>query len=847
MIRHAILIITLLASAAAAQTTAVELWGDWQNESIARPWRPGATNPAQLTGQDRPMTSAALDLAVAVEPGRWPMLTARGIPFHSIQRHRGLDANRIYALGRVAGPRGQPGQVECTRAGWSTSAYRIHGPDGQIELWTPRTIPAVVLRSDMRAIRLLAGGNGLSLRGFAVEHDGQVTAQPANQLPAAARVVQPGSWMLLWFGRTHESSRFSSYLPYPYPADTPVLIVFGQAPASIAWQDGLAIDFGPDGQVGAMAILPICGAQHPLSETPGDWLNQPYRFSHLSGQAAVSLRPLSLPPNEMNTGLWPDGVPDEIIERCRWWAAHLAEAPVAATESYAYDRDSDTVTVTERFEYVRIHPGEGSRIAPLPPMLALAAEQGLDVRFDQPIMRTDLVTTHGPVWAAEGETVSWSLVGLNRYVHPQRRIGRGNVPAELAEQLTRQVRLILEAGAPLAPWYPVLDDDGAGYMGFYDRGHRGHHVWANPAETIFYLAEAYPLLDGALQGEVFAYLTDLLASHSPARQEFLAMGEGPGRERYLPAPQVVLDRLSRHFRESNFHVVNQLVPERNLYYVARYHELPGAPDVSAEEWTGMARILTPYLRTRDWATLGYCRRPAPWMKREGSGGVMDSNDWLIAMIGAVRLAESAGDAEAETQLRGLLARALAGRVALGLYAEFAYDHGLLRSPDDPQWMFKLLAGAWRGHLYTSNWTGRADQIAQVWQMDPFGLYLHESRTPTDGFIGCPGMIQMIEPTPELGLVVADHLLPQARAWIRRIDEAMPAWWVMYCPGVQTAETNIQPPEDAHQIFLLNAWVLDAPPEQLQWQLDVPWLARGDLYYLHKLSETIRVYASRPGR
>jgi len=36
-------------------------------------------------------------------------------------------------------------------------------------------------------------------------------------------------------------------------------------------------------------------------------------------------------------------------------------------------------------------------------------------------------------------------------------------------------------------------------------------------------------------------------------------------------------------------------------------------------------------------------------------------------------------------------------------------------------------------------------------------------------------------------------------------------------------------------------VLGEKPEQLERCLDVPWLKVGDLYYLHKLAETIKAF------
>ena len=156
---------------------------------------------------------------------------------------------------------------------------------------------------------------------------------------------------------------------------------------------------------------------------------------------------------------------------------------------------------------------------------------------------------------------------------------------------------------------------------------------------------------------------------------------------------------------------------------------------------------------------------------------------------------------------------------------------------------RLLRGSWCGYLYTTHWRGIEDEIQQVWQMDQFGVYFRECRVG-DGFSAWPGQVAFLDPVPELGRFFRDHLRAEAEALVRRADEAMPAWYAPYCPAVQTAEANFQPPEDAHQLFLLHAWVLDTPPERLAWLRSVPWLARGDLFYLQKLTETIRAYRDR---
>ena len=49
------------------------------------------------------------------------------------------------------------------------------------------------------------------------------------------------------------------------------------------------------------------------------------------------------------------------------------------------------------------------------------------------------------------------------------------------------------------------------------------------------------------------------------------------------------------------------------------------------------------------------------------------------------------------------------------------------------------------------------------------------------------------------------------------------------------------PSDAYQVFCAHAQILDASGQQLARWIDVPWLDRGDLFYLHKLAETVKAY------
>ena len=114
-------------------------------------------------------------------------------------------------------------------------------------------------------------------------------------------------------------------------------------------------------------------------------------------------------------------------------------------------------------------------------MLALAAEEGLPIEFGSPVVKTSILTAHGPFSGLEGmKEYTWRVSDLSQYVFADRDDkGNRDAPQELCDELESEVRKILDAGE-LAPWYPVLDDDGAGYMGYYDRGYRGHFLFSNP-------------------------------------------------------------------------------------------------------------------------------------------------------------------------------------------------------------------------------------------------------------------------------------------------------------------------------------------------------------------------------
>lgn len=145
-------------------------------------------------------------------------------------------------------------------------------------------------------------------------------------------------------------------------------------------------------------------------------------------------------------------------------------------ESVTYDAGQDRVTLTEEFEFVSVRPG-GRPQAPLPAMLALAREQGLAVEVSKDLTDTGLVTEFGPVVHAPGDTYTWSLKGLGRYVEKVESIGPPNPKsAGLELELAAEVDRVLQAGH-LAPFAVPVSRLGRQTM-----------FWWDPSETLYLLS-----------------------------------------------------------------------------------------------------------------------------------------------------------------------------------------------------------------------------------------------------------------------------------------------------------------------------------------------------------------------
>jgi hypothetical protein len=713
-----------------------------------------------------------------------------------------------------------------------------------LKLYVSRLTPAVVVESATNQLRFFGGG----------------AAQPIYYATPDALVSRPllaslpldhldSSWLLIWFGQQagFESTNFpwgGQYMKPPplLTVDAPLLFLFQNAPSRITSIDGEGLTLTFPDQAGRVAVLPLWGDRFPLASETSPWVTT--------------------------------GLPIGAVQQADWWARHLTQVPLSATEISSYDANADIISITVQIRYLPLRSG-GIRFAPLPPMLALAKQGGFPIQTSPEVLYTDVPTAIGPYAGIEGgDRYTYRVAGLSKYVKEHRVISdQTREPPYLAQKLREEVAKVIQAGH-LAPWYPVTNS-----FKYWDN--QGTLTWSNPGENLFLLGEALPLLDSPLQGDLLDYLRAERANYPPETTIFLKADEGARRERWRLDSEELTQVIAQHNAKMNaisHYMTNHLIPEENLYYLAEYASYTTEIDAIAQQWPQLRQILYPYLYHQDWATLGWYQWPSGSINPQtligefnGWGGVIDLNHHFAALIGALRLAYWSQDGEGLSLLWGQFARAAILRFAMERYADYLYNTRLIVLPTDPNWlsaygqhmyvrsggisssfsriasdiagrpdwMVRYLEGSWVGHLYTYQWTGPENDVRSIVNLNQFGLQFNDVIHPLTG----KGLLPYRGMVPELARFLADQESSKAwaRAFVDRVAENMPDWYQAFGRQALGKENNNFLPEDPYQVFLARAWILREPANVLASFLDVPWMARGDLYYIHKLAETIKAY------
>jgi hypothetical protein len=251
----------------------------------------------------------------------------------------------------------------------------------------------------------------------------------AEPIPAA-EMSEP--WALVWFNGAEgwknltEKSQDDWRGKNNMSCDAPWLIVFQRKPAGLKLPDrrgGLAVTFPKEAGYAVMA--PYFGAQVPLAE---------------------------------KTAAWTNGLPKDVVEKCRAVAAANHHFPVETTESFAVDFDSDKVHVRERIRYVSFEDEWGSparKYAPLPPLMGLTVRAKCPFLSFAPAPPEDLLVNSsvGPYYGIpDVDEYTWTLSGLLKYVCAVDTPRKVHLENPAAKEAYDAVTKGLKGGANL-DWY----------------------------------------------------------------------------------------------------------------------------------------------------------------------------------------------------------------------------------------------------------------------------------------------------------------------------------------------------------------------------------------------------------
>lgn len=554
----------------------------------------------------------------------------------------------------------------------------------------------------------------------------------------------------------------------------------------------------------------------------------------------------------------------DIVDKINWRGDKADSVPTTVEETYAYDEASDTVTVTAKFDR--------KGFAPLPPMLGIAVKYGFAIEFAARPAETGAAGALGPLMgfdAADGYT--WKVKGLGKYVLTRPALGNGKTPKELEDTLEAEVAKVLAKGH-VAPWLVLVNVPGS------DPDGRGDVYWDNPGEVLYLLAELAPVLRPETAASLKRHIEAERTNRPPEARGTMPFAAGARPEIFCPDAGLL-----KRWEENVLGWRAKRPPGIwNLYGLARALEITGEkPD--KELIAKASEIVAQSMEHRDWATLYWLRGHTPEFN-----AVHGVNRMFAGLVGHIRLARAAGDKDAEALGWGLLARAAALRVAMGKYTQYMHDAHLFNInydlqpdrnmrtktpadlvikvetdparytlPRDPAWWVKQRRGDWMGELVTWNWSRPIDNVRQVHRLDEAGVDVWEwcgtdcrgtgqkrdaDRSKDYWYMRlAPHLLPWRDMTPELGRFLAEHLRPEMEAYAARVVENQPHWYITYAEAILSSEISFNLPCDAYGQFMTRAWVLREKPETLQRYVDVPWLPAGDLYYIHKVAETVKAY------
>lgn len=706
--------------------------------------------------------------------------------------------------------------VSCTAedGGFDWIKYSLNPKAGiKNSVFISRMSPAMLFETESETVLLFANA---PRDGFFLASEDWTAGFPSPMGEPDAVIGAVGEWLLFWQGghSRAKSTRFpyaqhsARDNDYMYDADVPMLVVFAEPPLDARHEEsGIEVEFfvSPDSGKNAFLLMPLFGEYNPPAE---------------------------------ETGSWAKGLPEDVRERCEFWAEKLARYPLTIAEVYRHDRETDTLQVECSTLFKPVRGDGGAPWAPVSPMLALAEAYGFPISFSGDLLDCAYPSMCGPVKMIPGsEKYSYAIKGMGKYVLAERRhaIPENEKTGKLRAMLDAELAKVLEAGH-LAPWFPLVDKQLLG------PGNR--LAFQNPGEVLCFFDECLAATgQNNKQDELLREYCDRENREFPIEEApLLDYRIGARRERHP-----YHETYGRYYEDGfagNTYVVNNLIPIEGLYYIARYYRMTGRIDELKQRMPAFEKIAAAYDAVLDYASLGtyrlhYYGSRLSFDLYSNKGGVIDANKHFAGRLGMARLAAMAGDEQAYEMAMGKFAQAAARRFGLAKTKNFLVDSGIFELPENPGWMMDraMVFNGRGGHLWVKNWVTAADDIRQVFSSDEFGFYFYDSDEHCWGAALHPFMYL----TPETGRFMKDFLGGEAARFCEVVVDNMPDWYVKDCESLIGTENAYLPPHSIYGVFMAYAWILDAEPDALQKMIDMSWTARGDYYYMHKLAETIKAY------
>jgi len=266
------------------------------------------------------------------------------------------------------------------------STVPVSGSTIRFTSWKSDLSPALLVKANSSQVAFFEGLGEVGLGGptraaFANGAGRGVRIEPLeNGASLDIGKAMTENWLLVWF---HGSKNWKA-------VDAPYLILLQNRPSGVRVEDGVLV-FSFPGEAGYVAGMILRGAKRI---TPAD------------------------------TAGWGRGLPQDVVDACRFWSRALRNYPVAVRDTFAIDEAADRIRVRLTFQYIPIRTqwdAAGADLpkpfAVLPNWLALAARQNTGaVVLPDDYFETGCHTDTGPFAGVWGHTIEYAFVGQMKYI-----------------------------------------------------------------------------------------------------------------------------------------------------------------------------------------------------------------------------------------------------------------------------------------------------------------------------------------------------------------------------------------------------------------------------------------------